>query len=469
MRQAPLSAAAPLLALCLATGGCSGDVESRNQWLITVSTDAIVPRHGDRLLVELIDDAGEQACAADESPSGATCRRLFGAGNDRDWPLSFGVAAPGTGGSLRVRARLFRSSYIGSDGLPAGDALIEATARLPDPAGRTNVSLKLSMNCFGVPAELAQGLSCDATTGVLAAEPLLATASAKQLVTGSWPPAVSEPCAGAAPSGMVCVPGGAFLLGDFVSIELLPGLGSVPERTVKLSPFFLDIDEVTVGQVRQLIAGGALALTPTPFNATPGTVEHACTYLGPSAGANDALPVNCVDFAFARAACQALDKRLPTEAEWEYVASRSGEEARYPWGESDDVCARAVIARGRTDLVSSGAGEDPSCRSGAAGDVPWGVVEGGSDADIEALGVRNLAGNLAEWVQDQFAGYDEPCWADGATPLVDPVCGNPAITAGQHSVRGSSWISWPLFARAHSRLSGEVAGQGLGFRCARSN
>src|SRR5678815_3707142 len=39
--------------------------------------------------------------------------------------------------------------------------------------------------------------------------------------------------------------------------------------------------------------------------------------------------------------------RLPTEAEWEYVAGNLGAETRFPWGYDEDVCSEAIVARGR--------------------------------------------------------------------------------------------------------------------------
>ncbi|XDD47931.1 formylglycine-generating enzyme family protein [Leptospira sp. WS39.C2] len=47
-------------------------------------------------------------------------------------------------------------------------------------------------------------------------------------------------------------------------------------------------------------------------------------------------PVVCVSYLDAKAYCEFYQMRLPTEAEWEYVA-RAGGNGRYPWGETESI------------------------------------------------------------------------------------------------------------------------------------
>jgi formylglycine-generating enzyme len=49
-------------------------------------------------------------------------------------------------------------------------------------------------------------------------------------------------------------------------------------------------------------------------------------------GANEDLPINCVDWYEAFGFCAWDDGRLATEAEWGYAAAGGSEERRYPWG-----------------------------------------------------------------------------------------------------------------------------------------
>ena len=83
------------------------------------------------------------------------------------------------------------------------------------------------------------------------------------------------------------------------------------------------------------------------------------------------------------------------------------------------------------------------------------------------LGVRNLGGNLTEWLQDNYMPYTSPCWNQGAL-LVDPLCTD--ASNGIYSLRGGSWNGYGAQAAVSLRNGGYVAQPvntiGLGFRCA---
>jgi formylglycine-generating enzyme required for sulfatase activity len=216
---------------------------------------------------------------------------------------------------------------------------------------------------------------------------------------------------------------------------------------------------MSVGQVRTLVQRGAVTGEPTIRNDDP--TLSACTYLGRDDPANDALPVTCVGHRLASDVCAALGRRLPTEAEWELAAGNGTRETTFPWGEGSDVCAHAVVARGRA-LVPEVL-EETSCLDGSFRST--GPVPGGSDKDVTGIGIYNLGGNVSEWVEDRFAPYASPCLGDGST-LEDPVCRT--ASSDTHVVRGGSWASRPLIARSTSR-NGARAATGdpyIGFRCA---
>src|SRR5262245_47584447 len=106
--------------------GCGGAVGTpRPQWRVEVTTDASIPQIGDRLLLEVLHDEGQLACAE--------CRRQFGVLGAEQWDFSFGVVPPDPEARFRVRARLYRSSRSGPDGLPEGSSLIDAVGLLPLP------------------------------------------------------------------------------------------------------------------------------------------------------------------------------------------------------------------------------------------------------------------------------------------------------------------------------------------------
>jgi len=446
--------------LALAAAGalsCAGDAPVRAQWLITLRTDAPLPLVADRLLVEITRENGSLACSA--------CRRLFDAGVDQ-WPLSFGVAE--AQGPLYVRARLYRARRLTLSGEPDAETTIDARTRLPNAP--SPVGIELRANCLGVPSTLTE--SCAPETGELApVRVALAGSGDRALVPGSWNEAIVESCKGEPPEGMTCVDGGLFF---FAGLEVEEGNR---DALVRISSFFLDRAEMTVGAARTLFAKGIIEARPV-LRASGLVPASKCTYVGDTDASNDAWPLNCVDLDLARALCAAQGKRLPTDAELAYVAGNGAQATTYPWGEDDDVCAHAIVARG--DAIDPNIGISTlECRSHGVGTLPWGPVAGGSASDLTlvAPGVRDLGGNLSEWVEDTFARVvwfkdrvarvPEPCWRGRPLlpPLVDPVCrdGEGAV------IRGGSWDydAWTAGSRFRLQVTPDAT-NATGLRCAKN-
>jgi formylglycine-generating enzyme len=443
------------LALLLGFAAGCGSAPPRAQWLVFVGTDAPVPALGQQLLVELLDSGGTV-----QSPSSS---RFLDASHPAAWPISFGIVPDPAQAAPRIRVRLYRLDQTGSDGLPVGASLLDATATLPSPSRVTRVGLSLRMACFGVASDPSAKRTCDPATGALALEPTLQPGVAPETLptVGSWPDATTVPCGTAAPDGMTCLAGGAFLLG---TQQFFPeGLATepVPQHLVVLRPFALDTAEVTVGQVRSLVEAGTVP-PPTMRDAaaTGGVRAEECTYLGSGDGSNDAAPANCMPWTSAALVCEVMSKRLPTEAEWEYAARNLGEQTPYPWGNDSNVCDHAVVARGVGVFV------DPTECEPTGGTVAPGPVAGGSALDTTALGILNLGGNVSEWTADFFAPYSASCWS-GGDPLVDPSCQAPS---NAHAVRGGSWQSDVNDASSTARQdpANDDASEAVGFRCALS-
>lgn len=442
--------------VCLAAGalaGCGSSVEGepRDQWVVSVSTDAPVPQFGDRLVIELLDEQGEPACAG--------CRRLLG--TPERWPASFGIVPPAEPDrALIIRARLYRTESAGLGGLPGSTRVIDAAGRLPRVRGKTEVHVHLGMSCFGVEMDVGGGRVCDPSSGELAPLGVLGSPPSELPQPGSWQPAARVPCSEPVPDGMVCVPGGVFLLGaprnsiisDHINLEPL----------VKLSPYALDRDEMTVGEYLDLLLEHGL--TP-PVSRSPSeqSSRYYCTY-DPADPASRAMPVNCLDRDQAIAVCEAQGKRLPTEAEWEFAAGNADQETRYPWGEDRDVCAHAVVARNPNELTSALYPPYTECRETPDGRLPAGAARGGSDADVTQLGIRNLGGNLSEWVADSHALYSEACWV--GVILEDPLCESGSL--GWFARRGGAWTGPQASASTYERGAqlDDQATVGVGVRCA---
>jgi formylglycine-generating enzyme required for sulfatase activity len=148
-----------------------------------------------------------------------------------------------------------------------------------------------------------------------------------------------------------------------------------------------------------------------------------------------------VTWAEAAAFCQSKGKRLPTEAEWE-KAARGPDGNLFPWGSKPPAPGLAVFGQYHVHEIPLVAAVD----SGGEGQSPYGA--------------RNMAGNIAEWVQDWF-GIDYYVVMPERNPK------GPA-TGRYKSVRGGSWKSAPPYLRAATR-NGAVQDQRaptVGFRCA---
>jgi formylglycine-generating enzyme required for sulfatase activity len=138
-------------------------------------------------------------------------------------------------------------------------------------------------------------------------------------------------------------------------------------------------------------------------------------------GATDsdaARAASAMTYEDADAFCRMHGGRLPTEDEWIAAASSgAGPVRRYPWGDTGAVCRRAAWG------LAAG-----PCATGATGPDTVGAH---SDGD-SALGIHDLAGNVAEWVEERsvkggsFRTALAPelrVWARGAAGPRDPAVG----------------------------------------------
>jgi formylglycine-generating enzyme required for sulfatase activity len=421
---------------------CAGDGEARPQWTVTIRTDAPLPLVGDRLLVEVTTPTGALACEA--------CTRLFD-GHPETFPLSFGVAA--SRAPLRLRIRLHRARAVLRSGAPDPGTTIDRIVTLPATPGAVHTDLL--MRCFGLPSTASE--TCDATTGELGAIPEAAAGRGDDSIrVGGWSFAQREPCADAqAPDGMLCGPAGLFFFGSLRDPD------EPYERLTYLSPFFLDVDELSVGRARALIRSGAVTREPR-LRGAEGTLNGVCTYLGKDDPSSDAMPLNCVERSLAAELCAAEGKTLPTEAQLAAVATNGASGSRFPWGEGTDVCARAIVARSTATIVGADAWFE--CRRGA--DIPFGPVPVGPTLDVTfaPAGFRNLAGNVSEWVSDGYTPLAAPFWQTRPL-LVDPRAPGPLGL-----VRGGSWQGPIAFAQSYERSAFDATGRSpdVGLRCAKA-
>ena len=205
---------------------------------------------------------------------------------------------------------------------------------------------------------------------------------------------------------------------------------------VRLSGFFLDRREVTVAEYQACERVGRCQ--PAPFE------RGALRFKQPD------FPITLVTWDDARAYCAFRGARLPTEAEFERAA-RGPAGRRFPWGQ---LANTRLANHGRLgiDLTDD--------TDGFSELSPVGSFNAGRTPD----GFLDLAGNVAEWVQDRYAAQ----YPDGEQ--ADPQGPDAARASSARVVRGGSYespMAWLRGAARGAYLPTERR-PSLGFRCARS-
>jgi formylglycine-generating enzyme required for sulfatase activity len=208
---------------------------------------------------------------------------------------------------------------------------------------------------------------------------------------------------GAAGVEWVQIPGGKFWMGSHVGDE-------TPAHGVMVKAFQMARTLVTNKQYRACVYAGAC------------TAPDDC---GDSFKGDD-QPVVGVDWNQAKAFSEWVGGRLPSEAEWEYAARSAGRYAKYPWGDAEATCERAVIDQGGNGCGRGGTW--PVC-SKAAGNTEQGLCD--------------MAGNAWEWVQDWYHDSYNGAPSDGSA-WEAPVGSNRVF-------RGGSWYRDASLARATHR------------------
>ena len=331
-----------------------------------------------------------------------------------------------------------------------------------DPGALQQVDVLLTAACAGTMAFLGDDPAAGPQLGL--AQTCVDTERLRVVVEESpvderHPPGPSqqdrwtEPCAVPASEGGVCVPGGVTILGS-TELTLIPDLPPVPERIVRLSPFVMDADEVTVARFRAALEAGFSPPTNVQLNEGPlaGTVAGNCTFSTTDQG-RESHPLNCVDWFTADAFCAWAGGTLPSEAQWEHAATLAGERglSTYPSGEAPPTCEQAV--HGRLDFQTPGV-----CTHLDA--VPEAVDAAG---DITPLGLRGLAGNVSEWQRDHHADYASPCWTQSSS--LDPLCVDESVIL--RAMRGGSWPAPPTILPSAVRQGADSSGSAsfIGWRC----
>lgn len=268
--------------------------------------------------------------------------------------------------------------------------------------------------------------------------------------------------AGPCPGGMAFVPGGKFFMGTDADDAVLQT--ARPAHSVEVGAFCIDIDEVTVDEYRECSKTGECKRAFRDSTWPQGSSDEAEWKLQMDAHSelcNEAYddrgdhPVNCVDWAQARAFCERRGGDLPSEAEWEFAA-RGSDGRVYSWGDAvptpkhmNGAGKEYVAWRESKGLSTHATLYDAD--DGFVGTAPVGKFVDGT----AQWGLHDLAGNVFEWTLDEFRKYDDTADAAPEGPR-------------KRVIRGGAFNSFqPQFADPALRFPQveDAHNHGIGFRC----
>ncbi|GJL50386.1 MAG: hypothetical protein NPIRA01_16130 [Nitrospirales bacterium] len=238
---------------------------------------------------------------------------------------------------------------------------------------------------------------------------------------------------------MILIPAGEFLMGDNESHG-----NEQPEHQVWLDDYYIDRFEVAMSKYQEFLDEN-LKLEPPPLWDDGMALNEAAD-----------RPAVGVTWEAANKYCQWVEKRLPTEAEWE-KAARGTDGRRYPWGHMQPFVDIARYNLGITGWVSYTL-TLASVRGGVKGmSVRHGLKTGGKSP----YGLYHMSGNAAEWVSDW---YDRYYYED--SPEKNP---QGPETGTRKVLRGGSWEDEPRNIRvtARSKADPKFSDLTIGFRCAK--
>lgn len=248
------------------------------------------------------------------------------------------------------------------------------------------------------------------------------------------------------PEDMVLIPAGEFQMG---SIDADANADEKPVHTVSVDAFYMDTHEVTNAAYKAFVDAN-----PQWQKGNIQAKFHDGNYLSdwdgntyPAGKANH--PVTYVSWYAAMAYSAWAEKRLPTEAEWEYAARGGLAGKKYPWGDtiSPENANYYPHARGATAVGRYAANN---------------------------YGLYDMAGNvwewcLDEWIFDFYAVSPDRNPLSGA-PTIRWIQENFAIVQSARVLRSGSWNSKARSVRVASREFYEpmLTSSVFGFRCVRA-
>jgi formylglycine-generating enzyme len=224
-------------------------------------------------------------------------------------------------------------------------------------------------------------------------------------------------------SSMVLVPSGEFMMGK----DSEKGRPFSPAHKVKVDSFFIDKHEVTNGEF--------LLFCEATGHDLP---EFWSTDIFRSGEDYSSYPVIGVTWGSAKKYAEWVEKRLPTEAEWEYAARGGLIDQNFPNG---DKWTKEKAKQGATGWIN--------------------LIDPVGKYEPNGYGLYDMGGNAWEWVSDRFADdYYKTSPSDNPT---GPEGGSSRV------IRSGSWHSGAMCKAVYFRkgLPGNWCDFAVGFRCAK--
>ncbi|MBK7131338.1 MAG: SUMF1/EgtB/PvdO family nonheme iron enzyme [Bacteroidales bacterium] len=252
---------------------------------------------------------------------------------------------------------------------------------------------------------------------------------------------------------MVAIPGGSFKIGSPAE-EPFRKEDEGPVKEVEISPFFMAEVEVTWDEYMAFYIQTAAEGRSTDTEGIRNKVASATDAISgatPPYGQPDQgwgmgqRPAISFSFHAAETYCRWLSSvtgktyRLPTEAEWEY-ACRAGSDGPYPFPgdpkKFEKTGLKAKLSKNDTTVINT-----------------YIIYKGNSPTKTQtpdrvkpnAFGLRNMAGNVAEFCADW---YKADAYADYDDGIKDP---KGPETGEEHVIRGGSFLSTADLVRSAAR------------------
>jgi eukaryotic-like serine/threonine-protein kinase len=276
-------------------------------------------------------------------------------------------------------------------------------------------------------------------------------------VTASAAPSASAAPAPTCPDEMVQIPAGQFFMG---SDQKDAPDNEKPSHNVTVESLCMDLYEVSVKKYKSCSDQGKCRRAPTEVDWPKISAAERAIY-SPLCSVSDPEkldhPITCVTWEMADNYCKANDKRLPTEAEWEF-ATRGPDGRIYPWGDDPptaehlNACDAQCLAWGKAHKVELKAlekGDDGFATTAPVGKFP---------AGRSRFGPYDVVGNVWEWVADWYGTYQ----ADATKNPLGPATGErKVIRGGAWNAGFETWLH-PSFRYAQVP---NAQSYGIGFRC----